>query len=214
MLQHLSKCWALLLWALLVHASVSIFASAWCISCCALPSSIIRVLQDAQAELVMHHIMLIPGNIQRVNSILSGHEHAIPTCACGAAEVLPWPASATVPPALSAQLHCLAEPALLKALVQLALPVPSSPSTAASLQQANTVRSLCNMLQGVTAIPALCQKTLIFTAGPADFVKRLWTSYLKVWVVAVSLPAILLRCALCSLGYAMPCTVRCRCRST
>lgn len=119
-------------------------------------------------------------------------------CACDAAEVLPWPASATVPAALSAQLHCLAEPALLKALVQLALPVPSSASTVDSMQQANTVRSLCKMLQGVTAVPALCQKTLIFTAGPADFVKRLWTSYLKVWMVSASLPAIALRFAFCA----------------
>ena len=162
----------------------------------------------------MHHIMQGPGN--STGRTRPCHEHVFPTCACDAAEVLPWPASATVPPALSAQLHCLAEPALLKALVQLALPVPSSsssPSTVDSMQQANTVRSLCKMLQGVTAVPALCQKTLIFTAGPADFVKQLWISYLKVCMVYASLPVKASRCALCPLGCAMPSTIRCCCRS-
>ncbi len=100
--------------------------------------------------------------------------------ACAIAEMLSWPTGAAVSPALSAQLHCLAEPALLKALVQQALPVQSSATPVDSMQHASTVRSLCKMLQGITTIPALCQKALIFTAGPADFVQRLWSSYLKV----------------------------------
>lgn len=104
----------------------------------------------------------------------------VQTHACAIAEMLSWPTDATVPPALSAQLHCLAEPALLKAVVQQALPVQSSAPPVDSIQHASTVRSLCNMLQGITNIPALCQKALIFTAGPADFVQRLWSSYLKV----------------------------------
>jgi len=102
------------------------------------------------------------------------------THACAIAEMLTWPTGAPVSPALSAQLHFLAEPALLKALVQQALPVQSSGTPVDSMQQASTVRSLCRMLQGITTIPALCQKALIFTAGPADFVQRLWSSYLKV----------------------------------
>ncbi len=100
--------------------------------------------------------------------------------ACATAEMLSWPTDATVSPALSAQLHCLAEPALLKALVQQALPVQSSATPVDSMQHASTVRSLCKLLQGITSIPALCQKALIFAAGPADFVQRLWSSYLKV----------------------------------
>ena len=94
--------------------------------------------------------------------------------------MLAWPAGATVSAALSSQLHCLAEPALLKALVQQALPLPSSGLAIDNVQQAGTVGSLCQMLQAVAAVSALCQKALIFTAGPADFVKRLWTSYLQV----------------------------------
>ena len=94
--------------------------------------------------------------------------------------MLPWPAGATVSAALSSQLHCLAEPALLRALVQQALPLPSSGLAIDNVQQAGTVCSLCQMLQAVAAVSALCQKALIFTAGPADFVKRLWTSYLQV----------------------------------
>ncbi|KAA6423490.1 MAG: E3 ubiquitin- ligase UPL6 [Trebouxia sp. A1-2] len=97
----------------------------------------------------------------------------------GSTEMLSWPTGATVSPALSAQLHCLAEPALLKPLVQQALPLHLSATAVDSMQQASTVRSLCKMLQGITTIPALCQKALIFTAGPADFVQRLWSSYLK-----------------------------------
>ncbi|DBB12911.1 TPA: hypothetical protein ACH3X3_005665 [Trebouxia sp. C0006] len=97
----------------------------------------------------------------------------------GSSEMLLWPTGAIVSPALSAQLHCLAEPALLKALVQQALPVQSSATPVDSMQHSNTVRSLCKMLQGITSIPALCQKALIFAAGPADFVQRLWSSYLK-----------------------------------
>ncbi|DBA78986.1 TPA: hypothetical protein ACH3X1_008854 [Trebouxia sp. C0004] len=97
----------------------------------------------------------------------------------GSSETLSWPTGATVSPGLSAQLHCLAEPALLKALVQQTLPVQLSGTPVDSMQQAGTVRSLCKMLQGITTIPALCQKALIFTAGPADFVQRLWSSYLK-----------------------------------
>lgn len=100
--------------------------------------------------------------------------------ACAIAEMLSWLTGATISPALSAQLHCLAEPALLKALVQQALPVQTSAPPVDSMQHASTVRSLCKMLQGITTIPALCQKALIFTAGPADFVQRLWSSYLKV----------------------------------
>ena len=101
------------------------------------------------------------------------------------ADALTWPTNATVFPALSLQLHCLAEPALLKALVQQALPIPSSGGAATashipSQQQGPTVRSLCQMLQAVAGVSALCQKALIFTAGPADFVQRLWTSHLKV----------------------------------
>ena len=102
------------------------------------------------------------------------------THACALAEGLSWPTGATVSPALSAQLHCLAEPALLKALVQQAMPVHTSSPPVDSMQHASTVRSLCKMLQGITTIPALCQKALIFAAGPADFVQRLWSSYLKV----------------------------------
>ena len=100
--------------------------------------------------------------------------------ACAIAEMLSWPTGAIVSPALSAQLHCLAEPALLKALVQQALPVQTSAPPVDIMQHASTVRSLCKMLQGITSIPALCQKALIFAAGPADFVQRLWSSYLKV----------------------------------
>lgn len=101
------------------------------------------------------------------------------------ADALAWPTNATVSPALSLQLHCLAEPALLKALVEQALPIPSSGLTSSptpSPQQAGTVRSLCQMLQAVAGVSALCQKALIFTAGPADFVQRLWMSYLKVCI--------------------------------
>ena len=104
------------------------------------------------------------------------HRHA-------GADALAWPTNATVSPALSLQLHCLAEPALLKALVQQALPTPSSggtPPHTPSTQHAGTVRSLCQMLQALAGVSALCQKALIFTAGPADFVQRLWMSYLKV----------------------------------
>lgn len=103
--------------------------------------------------------------------------------------MLTWPANATVSPALSLQLHCLAEPALLKALVQQALPMPPPGGTSAHpqpTQQASTVRSLCQMLQAVAGVSALCQKALIFTAGPADFVQRLWMSYLKVCIRAGS----------------------------
>ena len=105
------------------------------------------------------------------------------------ADVLAWPSNSTVSPALSLQLHCLAEPALLKALVQQALPMPPpgvTPSHAPPPQQASTVRSLCQMLQAVAGVSALWQKALIFTAGPADFVQRLWMSYLKVCIWARS----------------------------
>lgn len=44
------------------------------------------------------------------------------------------------------------------------------------------MRSLCLMLQALAGVSALCQKALIFTAGPADFVQRLWMSHLKVCV--------------------------------
>ncbi|KAL3150396.1 hypothetical protein ABBQ32_000234 [Trebouxia sp. C0010 RCD-2024] len=95
-------------------------------------------------------------------------------------EGLTWPTNASVSPALSLQLHCLAEPALLKALVHQALPLPSSGTPSQSTpQQAGTVCSLCLMLQALAGVSALCQKALIFTAGPADFVRRLWMSHLK-----------------------------------
>ena len=94
-------------------------------------------------------------------------------------EALTWPPNASVSPALSLQLHCLAEPALLKALVQQALPLPPSGPSHSTPQQAGTVRSLCLMLQALAGVSALCQKALIFTGGPADFVQRLWMSHLK-----------------------------------
>ena len=121
--------------------------------------------------------MLLESSSSTVNAKAPKH---VQTHACAIAEMLSWPTGATVSPALSAQLHCLAEPALLKALVQQALPVQTSAPPVDIMQHASTVRSLCKMLQGITSIPALCQKALIFAAGPADFVQRLWSSYLKV----------------------------------
>ena len=76
-------------------------------------------------------------------------------------------------------LHCLAEPALLRALVQHALPA-TAPGNTATPEMAVAVRSLCQMLQALTGVAALCQKALIFTAHQADFVRRLWCSYLQV----------------------------------
>lgn len=121
------------------------------------------------------------------SATLSFHELV---CIAGR-EVLAWPADAVVSPALSLQLHCLAEPALLKGLVQQALPVPALPASQAAPQQAGTVHSLCQMLQALTGVSALCQKALIFTAGPADFVQRLWTSHLKVVLLLLCLHIIL-----------------------
>ena len=115
----------------------------------------------------------------------------VPACSkwiwSAGAESLSWPTNAVVSPGLSLQLHALAEPALLRALVQQSLPAPPWPPSQAWAEQASSVRSLCLMLQALTAVPALCQKALIFTAGPADFVQRLWASHLKVRTVLVPL---------------------------
>ena len=102
---------------------------------------------------------------------------------------LQWPAGTAIPAALSSQLHCLAEPALLKALAQQALPLSASTGVVDAAQQASTVHSLCQLLQAIARVPALCQKALIFAAGPADFVNRLWSSYLQVSSALMCVPA-------------------------
>ena len=57
-------------------------------------------------------------------------------------EELAWPSDSAVSPVLITQLHCLAEPALLRALVQQALPIPHTAASQDPAQQGGTVRSL------------------------------------------------------------------------
>ena len=95
------------------------------------------------------------------------------------AGTLSWPTNTAIPFEQYVHLHSLAEPALLKALVQRALPATTAGSNA-SADMSVTVHSLCQMLQALTGVSALCQKALIFTAHQADFVRRLWFSYLQV----------------------------------
>ena len=95
------------------------------------------------------------------------------------ADTLSWPTNTAIPFEQYVHLHSLAEPALLKALVQRALPATTAGSNA-SVDMTVTVHSLCQMLQALTGVSALCQKALIFTAHQADFVRRLWFSYLQV----------------------------------
>lgn len=98
------------------------------------------------------------------------------------ADTLQWPKDTAIPFEQYVHLHSLAEPALLKALVQQALPA-TSPGNTASPEMSAAVHRLCQMLQALMGIPALCQKALIFTAHQADFVRRLWCSYLQVGIL-------------------------------
>lgn len=101
------------------------------------------------------------------------------TCFAAHADNLAWPEDTAIPYEQYIHLHSLAEPALLKALVQQILP-SVTPGSNATSEASLAVHSLCQMLQTLTGVSALCQKALIFMAYQADFVQRLWFSYLQV----------------------------------
>lgn len=127
-------------------------------------------------------LSLLPMKLLLLGSGEDTTDTYMPSTSGGSIARLSWPAEDMVPSQVSAalsQLSAVPGQALLKRLVHTLLPANSASSHGSSTIDASSVWLLSTLIWQLISLPQHRQRVLLGLAVSADFVARLWFSYLR-----------------------------------